>query len=145
MQMVDVYIIGAQPAQAGFERPAQMVARGADVIRPVAKAKCCLGGDQRPVALAVQSLAQHLLRVAIGVNVRRVEEVDAGLQANVNQPSRFLYIGRAPCFEKIVATAKRTGTKTECGNFEAGASQQSIFHAALDAARGGRMQIPRIW
>jgi hypothetical protein len=70
-----------------------MVARGAHVVRPVTQTKRRLGGDKRPVALALQSLAQHLFRAAIGVNVGGIEEVDAGLQTDVDQPPRFLHVG----------------------------------------------------
>ena len=100
-----------------------------------------LGGDERLVALALERLAQDLLRAAVGVDVGGVEQVDAGLEADVHQPRGLGDVGCAPGLEKLVAAAERAGAKAENGNLEAGASQKTVFHGRLDAARGRRMQV----
>ena len=140
VQVVNVHIIGAQAAQTGFERPPQTVARRARVVRPVAQAKGRFGRNQRPVAFALERLAQHLFRAALRVNVGSVEEVDAGLEAEVDHAAGLGNIGRAPRLEKLRSAAEGRGAETQCGNLEARASQKTIFHAKLDAAGGGRVQ-----
>ena len=42
--------------------------------------------------------------------------------------------------QKTASAAKRAGAETQCGNFEAGASQKTVFHGFLDALVCARMQ-----
>ena len=74
------------------------------------------------------------------MSVCGIKEVDAGLEADVDQALGLGRLGRTPFLEKLGCAAKGAGAKAESGNFEAGASQKTIFHAGLDAVRVARMQ-----
>ena len=57
-----------------------------------------------------------------------VEEVDAGFQANIDQPASFDCVGRAPMAEERAGAAERAGAEAEDGNFEARGPEATIFH-----------------
>ena len=61
VQLIEVDVVGAQPPQAPLDGADQVVARGADVVRPGADAEGRLGGDDDLVAPALDRLAQDLL------------------------------------------------------------------------------------
>ena len=81
------------------------------------------------IALAAEGLAENFFRAAVGVDIGGVEEIDAGVEADVDELVRFGDVGCCtPGVEKLLAAAKCGGAKTQNGNLEAGASEQSIFH-----------------
>ena len=131
-----------EPAQAVFERAAQVIARRAAIVRALARGEIRLGGDEHAVALVPERLAQDLFRAPVGVDVGRVEEVDAGFEADVDEPRGFGDVRLAPRLEELVRAAERGRAKTERRNLEAGASKQSVFHGVLDAGRRMRMREP---
>ena len=141
MQVVNVYVVRVQTAQARFESSDEVVSRRADIIGPVAESERCLGGDQRAIPLARERFAEHLFRAAIGVDVCGIEKIDASFDADIYQAGRFRNVGVAPCFEEFVAAAKCAGSKTENGNLEARASKQSIFQGSWITSSHARMQI----
>ena len=61
--------------------------------------------------------AENRLREAVGINVRRVEQVYARFQADIHEARSFCNVARSPRFEELASTAKRTRPKTESGNF----------------------------
>src|SRR5258708_10636979 len=99
-----------------------------------------LGGDEGQVAPALKCRAEHILGADVGVAVGGVEEVDAGFKADVEQAARFVDFGAAPGFEKLVGAAERSGAETESGDFEAGASEKTVFHRVLDAGSEAKMR-----
>ena len=91
VQLQQVDIVGAEPPQRVVHRLDQARARGADIVRPVAHRQRGLGRDQHRVAPALDRLAEHLFRRAVRIDVGGVEEVDAGFEADVDQPPRLLW------------------------------------------------------
>jgi len=130
VEVVNVHIIGVEAAQAGFEGDPEMVAGGAEVIGPVAHWECGLGRDEGLVALALKGFAEDFFRSAAGVHVGGVKEVDAGFEADVDEATGLGNVGLTPGFEveELAAATEGAGAETECGYFEAGASQKTIFH-----------------
>src|SRR5579859_114534 len=133
VKVVDVHVIGVETAQAALQRDAQMRAGGAKIVRPVSHAEVGLGRDQRLVAPAFERFAQDFLGEPAGVDIGSVEEVDSGVEADVEETAGFGHVGVSPCLEKLVAAPESGDSKTKRGNFEAGASEKSIFHVRLDA------------
>jgi hypothetical protein len=102
----DVDVINAEPPQAcvtGFE---QVIARRSDIIRAFASTKGRLGRNQEAVALALDGLAENFLGKAIGVDVRRVEDIDARVQAEADDALGLLDSGGAPCLENSLPPPK---------------------------------------
>jgi hypothetical protein len=60
-KLIEVDVIGAQPAQAAFDRADEMEARRADVVGAGSSAESALGGDDHLVAASADRLAENLL------------------------------------------------------------------------------------
>ena len=86
---------------------------------PVAHRQAGLGGDEHPVAPALDRCAEHLLRRAVGVDVGGVEHRDPGVEADVDEPARFLGVGVAPGAEQRSLAAERAGAEAQRRDLEA--------------------------
>src|SRR5262245_41953746 len=85
MGLIEINVIGAQPAQAVFRSLQNMLTRKALIVGSVPDPKAALGGDDEALALALQPLAQNffgaagrLRRRRHGVGIRGIEKIDAG-------------------------------------------------------------------
>ena len=78
-------MIGAQPLEAGLDGANQVVARGAGSVGVVAQRASALGGEDDVVALAAQRLAGDFLGQPERVEIGGVDEVDAGIEGDVEQ------------------------------------------------------------
>jgi hypothetical protein len=79
VELVEVDAVGAQAAQASLDRGGDRRRAGAGRQgRAVAHAE--LGGDDDVVAAGAQGDAEQLLAAAAAVDVRRVEQVDPGVE-----------------------------------------------------------------
>ena len=128
VHVVDVNVVGAQSLEAGVALFENVQPRGAEVVGAIAHGEEGLGGDEDLVALSLESLAENLLRQAVRVAVGYVEEVHAGIEAEVDHAPRFVDAGVAPRSEEFVATAKGCGAETERRDLESGTSKKSVFH-----------------
>ena len=118
VHVVDVDVVGAEALQAGVALVKDVKARRADVVGAVAHGEEGLGGNEDLVALSLDGLAENLFGQAVGVAVGDVEEVDAGIEAEVDHAPRFVHAGIAPRGEELVATAKGCRAETQRGDFE---------------------------
>src|SRR5690606_37146698 len=73
-------------------------------------------------------LAENLLRRAARVAVSRIERVQAGLQADVDQARGLGDVAAAPRLEELALPAEGTGAQAEHGHAETGSAKLSIFH-----------------
>ena len=106
-----------------------MIAGGAYIVGAIAEPESRLGGDENAIAPAFERFAQHRFGTAVGVHVGRVKQIDAGIEADIDDSSRLgEVIGSAPSVKKLVSAAKRAGAKAQDRNLEARASQEPIFH-----------------
>src|SRR5581483_838300 len=96
MQLEEIDMIGAEPLQRGVDRLDQMLARGAEAVRTGAGRKRALGGDQQAVALALDRLAEDLLRASLVIDIRAVEHRDAAIEADVDHTCSTGRIDRPP-------------------------------------------------
>src|SRR3546814_10055223 len=77
-----------------------MLARRADIVRAIAHAQRGLGRHDHPVASALDRRAEDRLRSAVGIHVGGIEEIDAGVEADVDDASRLFDAGVAPGAEQ---------------------------------------------
>ena len=77
MDLVEVDIVGAEPFQAGLAGLDDVLAAGAEIVDPVPHAGQALGGDQHLLTDRAQNFAEQLFRLAIGIDIGGVEQVDA--------------------------------------------------------------------
>ena len=96
-----------------------MPPRGTDIIWAFTAAKGCLRRNKHLVASAFDCAAQNLLGLTIGINVRRIEKIQASLQTDIDQSRCLLDTRRAPRSEEFVAATKGAGAKTKRRNFKA--------------------------
>ena len=115
------------------------MAREAGVVGAVAHRHPRLGGHQHVVAAARQRLAEDLLRGAVGVDVGRVDHVDAGVEAHVDLAARAVDV-RGADVRELAAAAEGHRAEGERGDAEAGAAELAVVHArksyAVEHAHG---------
>ena len=73
VHVVDVDVVGAEAAEAGFDGFQQVDAGGADVVDVGADAEGGFGGDEELVAAAFDGLAEDFFGEAVGIDVGGVE------------------------------------------------------------------------
>ena len=129
MQLQQVDVVGAQAGQRRMHAFDQVVARAAHVVGPRPAAQRQLGGDDGLVPPALERLAQDGFGGAIGVHIGGVEQVDAGLQADVDDAARGRCVGAAPGAEQRALATEGAGAKAQGRHVKAGAAERAVFHA----------------
>ena len=84
VKLIQIDVVGSQPAQAGLERFQQVKPRRADIVWSRSGAKRPLGRQEHPIATAFDRLSQYGFGVPFRVNVGRVEHVQPGLERDVD-------------------------------------------------------------
>src|SRR5215471_10079860 len=103
-----------------------MLARRAEIVRPLPHAEARLGRDEQPVAPAGDGLAENFFGQAVGIDIGRVEERRAGLERDVDEARRLLELGVAPGPKEFVAAAEGRGAEAEDRHLEAGPAEQTM-------------------
>ena len=111
MEVIDVKVVGAQPLEALVDGAQDGLAREALLVRLVAHLAMDLAGDDEPVALAFNGVAEHGFGDPLLVYIRGVEEVDPGIDAAVDE------LRGAGLIERF---AEGHGAEAEAGNFQVG-------------------------
>ena len=113
VQVVDVDVVGVEALEGAFERGGEVVARAADVVRALAGAEGGLGGEEDVLALEVgDGFAEDVFALAVGVDIGGVEEIAAGLHADVDEVLCLFVLHDAPGFEEVVrAVAEGAGAE----------------------------------
>jgi hypothetical protein len=93
VHLVKVDMIGLQAAQRRLHRLRDPAARTALLIWILTHCAVNLGGKHDIVATTLQRLADNLLRLAVAVSVGGVDEVDAEIQALVDDADAGVVIG----------------------------------------------------
>src|SRR5690606_12550341 len=120
VNLVQVDVVGVQPAQAGLDAVHDALAGRPPLVGPVAHGVAHLGGHDDLVAAAFDGPADGLLGPAAGVRVGGVDEVDAQVQRPVNDA---LDAGRVHLAAELVRA------DTDNRNLKTGAAQSAILHA----------------
>jgi len=96
-----------------------MMPRQALIVRAVAHRKPCLSGDQHAaLAFAAERLANDFLRRAIRIDVRRIDQVDARVDAHVDLSARIVEADFADA-RKFALAAHCHGAQRDGRHFEA--------------------------
>lgn len=74
--------------------------------------------------------SEDLLRGSVAVDVGRVEEVDPGLIASVEDGESVGFF-HGPCFEGSPTIAKAHAAHADAGDSQAGFAEVGVFHCAL--------------
>ena len=106
VDLVEVDPVGAEPLEGVLDLGDDPAARAAALVGIVAHRHEELGGEHDVVATALQCLADDLLRLAGGVDVGGIDEVDPGIQRGVDDPDRVVVVGVAPGAEHHRAEAQ---------------------------------------
>jgi hypothetical protein len=129
MRLIEVDVVGAQPAQAVVDLPHDRLAGQAAAIGPLAHRVEHLGGDDHVVAgreVADRS-PEDFLAAAVGVAVGGVEEVDPELQRLADQRPAALLV-ESPRMLAAIRLAVGHATETQAGDFKAGRAKLDVFH-----------------
>ena len=121
VDLVKVDVVRPQPSEAGLTGFDQMVPRQAGVVGTGAHWEAGLGGQQHAVATATQRLAHDLLRVAVRVDVSRVDQVDAGVKRHVDLSTGPFEVGVADVPE-LPPTAERHRAQREARDPQTGST-----------------------
>ncbi len=137
VHVVDVDVVGAEPAQAGLAAGDDVLPGQARVVRPVAHRHPHLGRQQQRVPAPVDHLPGDLLREPARVDVGRVDQVHPGVQAHVNVTAGRHHVGRAHRAEPA-APAERHRAKRQRRYAQPAAAQLSVLHR-----RHSTLRLPR--
>jgi hypothetical protein len=128
VKLEQVDAVGAEPPQRRLDRADQPRPRRAPVLRAVTHRQAGLGRDEDGIAPPLDRLAEHLFRRTVRIDVGGVEQRDAGVEADVDQPPRLGGVACAPGAEQRPLTTERARAERQHGNAQAGRSQLPIFH-----------------
>src|SRR5207249_4564822 len=127
MQLVDVDIVGAEPAQAritgGLEIiPVDMQQRAEVLAALLINLKAKLGGDHRVVAPAGEGLAQDLFAMACAIGIAGIEERHSEVEPAPDRPDRLCIVHCSPAPRppsgNLKGTADRPTAKPNRTNFQ---------------------------
>src|SRR5262249_10087527 len=118
VHLPQIDVIGTETLQARLASADQMVTRGADVVGTGTGAEGRLGRDQNLVAPSRDGLAENLLGQTVRIGIRRVEQREARVEAEIDEARRLARSARAPGAKEVVAAAEGRRPEAELGNFE---------------------------
>ena len=127
VHLVEVDVVDAQAAQAGLAGPDQVVARGAFIVGPLTHREARLGRQHHPVSAALERLTDDLLGPTVGVDVGSVDQVDAGVEAQVELATRLLDPVGADLGE-LAEPAQAHRAEADRGDAKPGSPQVAVFH-----------------
>jgi hypothetical protein len=130
VELVEVDVIGAEPAQRSFELLTHR--RGLPVVRSFGLARilprrvdvvAALRGEHDVVALGLQYVGEQLLTEAtVAVDGRGVDEVDAGIECSVEQP--LLVLDDSP-----PVAGERPDTEPDLGDLQVASTKAAVSHS----------------
>ncbi len=119
VDLVQVDHVRLEPPQARLASLDQMMPRQAAIVRTLAHREAGLCRDQHAaLALAAKRLADDFLGRAVRIDVRRIDQIDARVDAHVDLPARFVEADLADLREFSLA-AHCHGAQRDGRHFEA--------------------------
>ncbi len=134
MNLVEIDVVGSQPLERGFHRIHDVSPRSADVVTARPGAPIGLGSDDDIFTSDAQvgnRLGKHLLRFAIGVDIRRIHEVDARVYGEPTKFIRKILLDTRNRFPHAFARGKGHGAEAELGDEKARVAKSVVFHRHL--------------
>src|ERR1700693_1509403 len=111
--MVNVDVIRAEPPQAVFACPQQVIPRRTHVIRSGPNPESGFRRNQEIAASPCNGFPQDLLGKAARIDVCGVEQVDACFEANIHKPGSLGDVAVSQVLKELMSSAKGTGPKAE--------------------------------
>ena len=127
MHLVEVDIVGPEPAQRIVERPGEPTPRAASPVGIVPHGVERLGGEDDVVAPALECLPDDLFGLAAAVHIGGVDEVDPGIERPVDHPDALVVIG-------VGEAPEHHGAETVGADRDAGAAERAVVHGDLRCA-----------
>ena len=134
MNLVKVDVIRAQTAQGGFDGIHDVPARCADVVAARPHAAEGFGRDHDIFARDAgidDGLRERFLGFAVGINVGRIHEVDAGVEGHFQELIDAVLIDARDGFPHALAGGEGHGPETDFRNEEAGLAKGVVFHVSF--------------
>ena len=135
MHLIEVDDVGAQALEARLAFADEVPAGEAAIVRALAHRKARLGRDQHAgLALRSHRLAEQLFGPAAGIDIGGVDQIDAGVGDDVDQPAHFVERDVAD-FGEVSLAAEGHGAHRQHRDLEARIAQLPVFHRPLLARR----------
>jgi hypothetical protein len=128
MDLIEVDVIGAEALEARLERLDDVEARQPDLVGALPRPPAHFRRQHDVGTPRSERLAEHRLRLAGGVDVRRVDEVDPRVERAVDDLVDGRLIGAADGLPDLRAAAERHRAEAQLRHEHAGIRQLSIFH-----------------
>jgi hypothetical protein len=138
VQLIEVDVVQLQALQAGVQLVHQVIARLTAAVGSLAHDAGGLGGDHQFVARqakVLDRLAEQLFGLAERIDVGRVDEIDASVDAALDDVGNRVLAEAAHHLPEAV-TAEGHGTQAEFRDIESGIAQQTKFHGDLLCRQG---------
>ena len=145
MDLIEIDVVELQAFQAAGDLIHDMAAGQADRVGAGAGAATHLGRDDHVFTRdfeILQRLAQHDLRLAFGIDVGGIQEIDASFQRLGDQPGRGLLIQRADRSPEAGAAGESHAAQADFRDELAGPAERSIAHGSVLKPLGARR---RLW
>ena len=88
MELVEIDPIGPQALQARLDGTHDVVPRSEALTRRLAQARGKLGGENQVLATRPEDLSEHVFGIAVAIDIRRVEQIDAEVERLVHHRAR---------------------------------------------------------
>ena len=131
VQLVEVDMVGAEALQAVLGGLEKMVPRRPAAVRSRRYPPEGLGRDHNGLAgdaEILQSAARHLLRSALGIDVRGVDEVHPGIDSSLHERVRAVLLDLSDGLPAALAAIEGHGAEAELGDLEAAVTECAIAH-----------------
>jgi hypothetical protein len=128
--LIEVDVIGAEPAQAGIATADDVMPRQPGVVGPIAHGHPHLGREQDVLAGNRQRLGDDLLGQSGRICVGGVDEVHARVERHGDLPPGTVDIGVSD-HRRPTGAAECHRAEGQCRNAKARPAKLSIFHGAI--------------
>ena len=136
---LEIYVIGAQPAQAGLALGNYPSARIALPVAALAHLAVELRGQDHVLAPLLtdraKEIAHDFFRLTGGINVGSINEIDARVEGTLNYAVALFVVGVPP-------SAEHHGAQAQGTDLDSGATESAVFHGANLPPPGGLTLAP---
>jgi len=105
-------------------------------VRVVSHREGRLGRDQDLVPPSLDHLTENLFREALGIDLCRIEEIDAGIEAEIDHAGSRRDIGLTEMTKELAAAAETGGAEAEDRNLQAGTPELAMLHETTSLSVG---------
>jgi hypothetical protein len=131
MNQVHIDVIRREPAQTLVRRSENVMTRQALMDKGIAAAETHLGRDHDIFSTIAKSFRKHLFGLAGGVDVGRIEMIDAGIECLRNELCRKLLVNFGDCGERgAFRRSERHRAECEARHNQPAIAETRVLHGA---------------